>query len=140
MDKHEVSIDRKQEVIEAITQFKQTRIWEQLLQAEHVLTEAPFTIKITVDDPLFRKITKGKNIQHPLIVTGIIDLAYRYDGRWFIVDYKTDRPREAGAISALSSNYQPQIDLYKEVWGRISGEKVQDAVLYFVTLKEMIFV
>jgi ATP-dependent helicase/nuclease subunit A len=64
------------------------------------------------------------------VVSGAIDLIYRVDGGWAIVDYKTDRiGKDAAPWVEL---YAPQLKLYREHWERITGEKVVQCGLLFV--------
>lgn len=137
LTKHGISHDRLVEVFQVIDQFKLTEIWEQINQAEQVLTEAPFTIKITEDDPLYEQIGKNVKRNQPFFVKGIIDLVYRYEGNWYIVDYKTDRPKDKRDLLVLTTYYEHQISFYRDVWERITGTKVKNALLYFVTWDEI---
>ncbi|MFS0824014.1 UvrD-helicase domain-containing protein [Bacillus sp. 1P02SD] len=132
LQKHEISLGRRDEVAEAVAHFKQSMIWAELQIADHVLTEVPFTVKIDAQDPLSEIVEKGCNAE-TLFVSGIIDLAYKLNGAWKIVDYKTDRPKDLAKLPDLAKYYQKQIDLYQQIWQRITGEKVADKQLYFVT-------
>ncbi len=65
------------------------------------------------------------------IVRGVIDLVFREAAGWVIVDYKTDdRPDEP--LEPLIDHYAPQVRLYAEAWGRLTGEPVVETGLFFV--------
>ncbi|THE13294.1 exonuclease V subunit beta [Bacillus timonensis] len=132
LQKHEISLGRRDEVAEAVAHFKQSMIWAELQIADHVLTEVPFMVKINAQDPLYEFVENGDNVE-TVFVSGIIDLAYKLNGTWKIVDYKTDRPKDLAKLPDLAKYYQNQIDLYQQIWERITGEKVADKQLYFVT-------
>ncbi|MDR4886868.1 UvrD-helicase domain-containing protein [Fredinandcohnia sp. QZ13] len=132
LQKHEISLGRRDEVAEAVAHFKQSMIWAELQIADHVLTEVPFMMKIDAQDPLYELVEKGDNAE-TVYASGIIDLAYKLNGTWKIVDYKTDRPKDIAKLPVLAKYYQNQIDLYQQIWERITGEKVADKQLYFVT-------
>jgi ATP-dependent helicase/nuclease subunit A len=66
----------------------------------------------------------------PTIVSGAIDLIYRIDGGWAIIDYKTDRVGKN--LAPWAELYAPQLKLYREHWERITGEKVVQCGLLFV--------
>ncbi|MGE6259153.1 UvrD-helicase domain-containing protein [Heyndrickxia sporothermodurans] len=136
LNKNKVSIDKKNEVLQAIQQFKQTETWEQICHAKHVLTETPFTIQISQEDAFYNKIGNNQIGKTPYFVKGIIDLVYQYDGKWYIVDYKTDRPKDKSDLSKLSTHYEQQVQFYQEMWERITGTKVHQAIIYYVTWNE----
>ena len=53
------------------------------------------------------------------LIEGVVDVAFREDGAWTIVDYKTDRDlEEAGAIVV----YRRQVALYAEMIARATGD------------------
>lgn len=60
----------------------------------------------------------------PLILSGTIDLVFKEDGGWVIVDYKTDVIRLALAqedLADLVRLYGPQVKLYSRFWEQITG-------------------
>lgn len=132
LQKYGFSLQRKQEVYQSIQSFKHTKIWDQLQTAEIVLTEVPFNVRLSSEDPLYKKIRKSKDQQYSLLVKGVIDLAYQYKGNWYIVDYKTDRSKDREGIVRLTSYYEHQIALYRELWERIMHTSVHQTLLYFV--------
>ncbi|MEH7226263.1 UvrD-helicase domain-containing protein [Bacillus sp. JJ1566] len=134
---HEISLGRLDEVAQAVDRFKQSMIWAELQIADHVLTEVPFMLKMDAGDSLFELIEKGDNAAS-IFVSGIIDLVYKLNGAWKIVDYKTDRPKDIGQLPELTNYYRKQIDLYQQIWERMTGESVADKQLYFVTPNKIV--
>ena len=55
---------------------------------------------------------------------GVIDLAYRTDDGWVVVDFKSDRERGEKLTHAV------QLEIYARAVGRATGERVQTVVLY----------
>ena len=55
-----------------------------------------------------------------VLIEGVVDVAFREDGAWTVVDYKTDRDLEEadGAIDV----YRRQVALYAEMITRATGE------------------
>ncbi|QQZ07798.1 UvrD-helicase domain-containing protein [Heyndrickxia vini] len=137
LKEHGIPIDRCEEVLSLVHQFKQSDIWRQLKQSEQILTEVPFMLKIEAEDPLYQIIGVKEKGKQPFIVKGVIDLAYQYNENWIIVDYKTDRPKEKRELSSLAAYYQHQITFYKAAWERITGSKVEYSLLYFVAFDEI---
>ena len=61
---------------------------------------------------------------------GIVDLAFREEGSWVIVDYKTDLFSDVHLDSELE-DYRQQVDLYSDAWIRLTGDLVKERVLFF---------
>ena len=55
---------------------------------------------------------------------------------WVIVDFKTDAVGDD--LKPLVNYYAPQIDLYRNFWQELSGGRVKEAGLYFVSLGEFV--
>lgn len=136
---YEISFGRMDEIKQAVERFKQSMIWAELQISDQVLTEVPFTLKIDSEDPLYEQIENGDSAE-TIFVSGIIDLVYKLNGTWKIVDYKTDRPKDITKLPELTKYYQNQINLYQQIWERITGEKVADKQLYYVTPNKIVAV
>ena len=101
----------------------------------------------------------GGTADLPVILSGTIDLVFWEDnegegseknakkrkgaagGGWVIVDYKTDyiRPQLIEEdLADLVKMYAPQIRLYARFWGRITGEAVKEAGLYFTSINRWV--
>ena len=101
-----------------ILAFFKTEFAEKIFKSSHLKKEMPF---------MFRK-------DH-VIVQGIIDLLFNYEGNWYLVDYKTDYIKEeiTDALERkLKERYEVQLQLYQEAIERILKEKVSGAYLYFL--------
>jgi len=68
----------------------------------------------------------------PTIVRGSVDLAFKEDGGWVLVDYKTDRVA-AGGADAFLEKYSAQLRMYREAWTRCTGEPVAEIGIYLVS-------
>jgi len=88
-------------------------ILAELREAEEVCCEVPFCRKVTDGD--------GTAIWH-----GVIDLLYRKNGQWHIVDYKTN-----AEAASLDDKYKGQLDAYKEAFRAVTGEEA-DALIYHI--------
>ncbi|MBM3701258.1 MAG: hypothetical protein FJW68_10175, partial [Actinobacteria bacterium] len=65
---------------------------------------------------------RDKEIMH-----GVIDLVFKENGSWIIVDYKTD---DFEKDNERKKAYERQLEIYKEYWEKISGDKVSGTILY----------
>jgi ATP-dependent helicase/nuclease subunit A len=115
--------------------FRSSWVWEDLTSAKRVLTEYPFTHvgeQIPESEP------------EKMLLRGTIDLLYRKEEGWVIVDFKTDR------IDATASNpddlleadhaYRKQIRAYANAWQDLSGETVVGAGLWMTDVDDFIVV
>ncbi len=85
----------------------------------HIHREVPFTL-----------------LREGFVVEGRIDLMYRMEGRWRIVDYKTDDPPPDGIDSRFEA-YRGQGMLYALAASRIVGEPVESVFFFFVRSGEV---
>jgi len=88
-------------------------ILNEILKAEELYTEVPFTYK-----------------ENDVIWNGIIDFLYKKDGEYHIIDYKTNRNDEG-----LDEHYKPQLDAYKKALKEIKDIDVKDAYIYHISIK-----
>jgi ATP-dependent helicase/nuclease subunit A len=72
----------------------------------------------------------------PTLLRGAIDLVFREDDGWVLVDYKTDRPG-AGGLEKKAREHAVQVRLYAEAWEKCTGERVREAFLYFTAYAEL---
>ena len=70
-----------------------------------------------------------------VVIQGIIDVCFIENGRYYVVDYKTDKVRK---MEQLYDKYSVQLDYYKEAIEQITGKKVEDEIIYSVTLGDEI--
>jgi ATP-dependent helicase/nuclease subunit A len=96
----------------------QSKIWKRAGASLLRLAEVPFQTALE-REPL------------PSVVRGVIDLAFREDDGWVLVDYKTDRI-EGKAIETAAETYARQMQIYAEAWERCSGQAVKEKLLYFL--------
>ncbi|WP_026672277.1 UvrD-helicase domain-containing protein [Alkalihalobacterium bogoriense] len=136
LQKHQLPVERKEEVCLLVEKLEETDIWRELQRADEVLTEVPFTLPIHQGDPLYEQLdTQGTS---QIFLSGIIDLVYKIEGQWKIVDYKTDRLKDINQLSKLTSYYNNQVQLYKEVWEKLTNEDVAKVLLYYVTHQQVV--
>lgn len=84
-------------------------ILKDVLSAEEVYCELPFSYK------------EDNNT----ICSGIIDLLYKKDGKYHIIDWKTNKSDER-----LAEHYKSQLDTYIKATKQLIGEDVEDALIY----------
>ncbi|MBI4348099.1 MAG: UvrD-helicase domain-containing protein [Elusimicrobia bacterium] len=90
-----------------------SEVWSRMLASPERHTEVPF------------QATEGATV-----LSGAIDLIYRVDGGWEIIDFKTDNV--GSDCSAWVTRYRPQLAEYAKWWEAITGERVRRTGLLFV--------
>lgn len=91
-------------------------ILKTLLNADEVLCEIPFAYKSPDENG------------NPVIWNGVIDVAFLSQGKWHIIDYKTNLDGDN-----LDMVYEAQLTAYKNAFLEISGISA-DAFIYHISL------
>jgi ATP-dependent helicase/nuclease subunit A len=120
------------ELLQIIAAVQEADVWKRATAAKVRLIEVPFGVR--VDAPAYADMIGAGNETDdapPIeIIDGRMDLVFRDDAGWPIVDYKSDA---AGSRipGDLMSRYTGQIRLYASAWLQITGEPVTERVLLF---------
>jgi ATP-dependent helicase/nuclease subunit A len=93
-------------------------LWRRARSAARTLAEVPFTLRRPDRDP-------------PTYLEGVIDLAFREQDGWVVVDYKTDRGDDPHFATRREA-YRAQLSLYGEAWQALTGETVKQRLLWYV--------
>lgn len=70
-----------------------------------------------------------------VVIQGIIDAWMEEDDSLVVVDYKTDRVREA---QVLIDHYKKQLDYYKRALEQMTNRQVKETIIYSLTLQQEI--
>ncbi len=73
----------------------------------------------------------------PTIVRGVIDLVFKTEPGWVIVDYKTDTAAQTD-IESITEHYKPQVSTYAQAWEKATGQPVVETGLYFTKINKYI--
>ncbi|MDP7017591.1 MAG: UvrD-helicase domain-containing protein, partial [Pirellulaceae bacterium] len=95
--------------VDTVRRVLQSEIWRRACRSPRCFTEVPLALPVAVAD---------EPVGAPTIARGVIDLVFREDSGWIIVDYKSERV-DARQIPDLVSFYQPQVDAYADAWRTI---------------------
>jgi ATP-dependent helicase/nuclease subunit A len=97
-----------EEALDAVEETSKAAFWKEARASKECHEETPFGMRI-----------EGNGI--PKVLTGVIDLVYRTEESWRLLDYKTD----AQASEAdLKAKYGSQIEAYEKAWSQITESKV----------------
>ncbi|GGE50213.1 ATP-dependent helicase/nuclease subunit A [Pullulanibacillus camelliae] len=115
-----------------ITQFFETEIGRELLQAKRVVRELSFSLAVKPAD-----IYSGwQGDEDKVLVQGVIDCLYETEKGLVLLDFKTDQVEgrfqsPAAQQQALIARYHKQLELYQLAIERIWKQKVEKIGLYF---------
>ncbi len=94
--------------------------------------EQPFVLGVDARE-IYPKEQEGEEI----LVQGIIDVYFEEPDGLVVLDYKTDRARDAGE---LKERYHAQLDYYAKALERMTGRRVKEKIIYSFALREEIVV
>jgi ATP-dependent helicase/nuclease subunit A len=129
---------RAAEALAVVAAVQASEIWRRATAAERLLVEVPFDICLHPGDPLLPALPPTNGAVGPagggavpVLVRGIIDLAFRETAGWVVADWKTDAVNSPAELGERTRRYAPQVRLYADIWTRITGEPVVERGLFF---------
>ena len=108
-----------------IESFKERKLYDRIRKSDAVYTEVPFSFKVLAGGSF-----AGNTFVQDTYINGIIDLVFKEDGKWIIIDYKTYSETETS--HEIRKLYEPQLSAYKNVWEKFTGEIVDEAEIFFI--------
>ena len=118
LSKEEVqSLDRN-----ALIKFTKSNLFNRILKSEKVLREHRFSVSIPA-----KYIFKETNQTENIVVEGALDCAFKENGKYVIVDYKTDKTDN---LSSLYEKYSRQLKIYKYALSHIEETYVLETGIY----------
>ena len=106
----------------SLAQFFAGEIGARLLRSNAVHREWPFNLRLRIREALTDEEAAGAP-DGEILVQGSIDCCFMEGGNWVLLDYKTDRSDDAGA---LTRRYRNQLRLYALALERITGAPVSE--------------
>ena len=120
------------ELLQILNSVRASALWQRASASTRMLVEAPFALRLTASE-YASAIGRGtvSDSDPPLeVLDGRIDLLFRENGGWVIVDYKTDAAAER-IPAELMRRYRGQLRLYAVAWEKMTGEPVTERALFF---------
>lgn len=115
LEPDQVLLDELKAVLQKVQRHA---LWNRITQSHPVLTEVPFCLNTA---------KAGEALK---LMEGIVDLAFRENGAWVLVDYKTQEVEDDS--TSWIAHYGPQLRAYAEAWKHLTEEPVKEAWLFFV--------
>ena len=107
----------------SIANFFNSDIGKKAILAQEIYRELPFSFFVEAEA------TKVFNGNEKILVQGIIDLLFKHGGKWFLVDYKTDRDN---SDEYFRQEYHEQIKYYVQAMETSAKIKIDAQYLYLL--------
>lgn len=118
--------------IKKIEKFMDSPLAKRIVQSKETIREQRFFVNIPskmLTDFKFQT----KDDDNFIIMQGALDCAFKENGKYVIVDYKTDKSEN---IENLYRKYSTQLNLYKYALEKTSGMPVKELIIYSFYLNE----
>jgi len=110
----------------AIARFLSSDLAARARAAQKCLFEQPFCLNMSA-----RELALADS-DEAVIVQGVIDMCFIEDGKWVVVDYKTDRV-DAGKAAEAAQKYAVQLGLYGRALADITGLPMAEKWIYYLS-------
>ena len=117
--------------LDRVRPFFESAVWRRIRHARAVLREEPFITAL----PAAQITPEAGECEAEVLVQGIADLVLVYDDHAEILDYKTDRSRDA---AFYIKEYAAQLQLYRRAFAQRLAVPVSKLTIYSFTLGEEI--
>ena len=111
-----------EDVMAVVDAVQSSELWGRAKAAQERYVEVPFALLVPRRDV-------GLDEDGETLLHGTIDLVFRENDRWYVVDYKSDSTKNR--LDLLVSYYKPQVEHYARFWERLTGVATS-AGLFFV--------
>ena len=129
-----IILPREKEAIdmEGIIAFINSPLGKRVRESSLIEQEKPFNYCLSPS-----RFLEGYEGQDETLLQGVIDLFFKENDGYVLVDFKTDYVREDTLENEIDE-YRKQVLLYKEALTEIKKAKVKEVYLYFSTLKKSV--
>ncbi len=115
-----------------IAAFFEGPVGKRLLAAQDVKKEWPFNVLLRAGEALDPG-EAGAFSSEEILVQGTIDCCFVEDGKWILLDYKTDRGDD---LDAIRRHYEKQLRVYALALERITGIPVREKLLCLLGINQ----
>lgn len=122
LEEHDIPMEFLLKVLQTVESVQQSEIWNRAIQSGQYYSEISFqTLEKDSKEPI------------PVLLRGVIDLVFKENSGWVIVDYKTDIAAKTN-MEKLMEKYRLQLEIYAREWKNITGEPVHETGLFFTEI------
>lgn len=123
----DVDIGLAETAVETIKSIIKSDFWQRAINSQYRLTEVPFQLLLDKKDKM----------EKPVVLRGVIDLVFKENDGWVLIDYKTDLVGKDN-LEDLVRRYTPQVRIYADAWKRCTGESIKSIGLYFTRINRLV--
>ena len=120
--------------LDAVRPFFESAVWRRIRLAKQILREEPFITALPAAE-ITPAAGQGSAAAAEVLVQGIADLVLVFDEHAEILDYKTDRSRDAGYYA---EEYAAQLRLYRRAFAQRLSVPVTKLTIYSFALADEI--
>ncbi len=127
--------DAEEQVLDfdSLSRFFQSELAKEIAASDTLLREKKVTFTVPAKE-IYPDIS-DLSADEPIVVQGYIDCAFLRDGKWVIVDYKTDKVKN---IENLGKRYHNQLKMYERALAECTGIPVDCTLIYSLHLGEIL--
>ncbi len=119
--------ERKIVPVNKLIKFLESDLFYKIKNSSFIKRETPFILGI-----------ENKNDSEKTLIHGIIDCFFEYDGKLYLVDYKTDRI-SANEAENFAQKYYFQLKIYKEAIEKNYSRQVDFSIIYLFDIDKAIY-
>ncbi len=84
------------------------------------------------------EINSSLKSEEPVLIQGIIDVYFEENGKWVLLDYKTDTVNGTDGEELLIRRYRVQLEYYRKALEQLTGKEVKEKIIYSFSLNKEI--
>lgn len=121
--------------LEQVRPFFASGVWQRIAAARQVLREEPFITALPAGEVVPEAAGQGRAAKAPVLVQGIADVVLVFDDHAEILDYKTDKSRNA---TYYIKSYAAQLRLYRRAFALRLPVPVTKLTIYSFAIQDEI--
>jgi ATP-dependent helicase/nuclease subunit A len=121
--------------LEQVRPFFASGVWQRIAAARQVLREEPFITALPAGEVVPEAAGQGRAAKAPVLVQGIADVVLVFDDHAEILDYKTDKSRNA---TYYIESYAAQLRLYRRAFALRLPVPVTKLTIYSFAMQDEI--
>ncbi len=114
---------------DSLSRFFDSETAKEIAASEILVREKKVTFTVNAAE-IYPEI-ESESANEPIVVQGYIDCAFIRNGKWVIVDYKTDRVND---VNILKDRYSAQLRMYERALKECTGIDVESTIIYSLHL------
>ena len=112
--------------------FTESDLWKRAIQSSQLERERNFSDLVPARE-LF-----DTDSAEPIILQGTIDCCFVENGKWVLIDYKTDHLKKGETFESHAETHRNQLELYASALKHLTGIDVSELYVVFLSLKQIV--